>query len=154
MAALSLHLSAIYCQTKPMVSCHFLYYLTCLQSPRIVKIYSNLPAMWLTYCRGEHSPARMTAALSTHSADPAPISFSSHFYTAALNQRARRGRRRRGESSSEWKWPLWKRPWKMGRPPVYFHWRQGHQKSSALLQQRILMIPWRLEQRAGALTSL
>lgn len=43
--------------------------------------------MWLIYCRGDHSQVRMTAMLSTLSPDLAPISSSSHFYMAALNQR-------------------------------------------------------------------
>lgn len=90
MAPFSRNLSAIHWQTKPMVTCHFLYYLVC-----IAKIYSNLPAMWLTYCRGEHSQARMTAMLSALSADPAPISSSSHFYPAALNQREREEKKKK-----------------------------------------------------------
>lgn len=85
-----------------MVTCHFLYYLVCQQSPSIVQIYSDLPAVWLSYCRGERSQKEMTAAAWAPGADPAPISSSSHFYTTALNQIGReeeRASERQGEES-------------------------------------------------------
>lgn len=53
---------------------------------------------------------------TTLSPDPAPISCSSRFYMAALRESG--GDEEERESSSEWKWPLWNGPWKMGRPPV------------------------------------
>lgn len=79
--------------------------------------------------------------LSTLSPDLAPISSSSHFYMAALNQGESGGDEDEGSHPPDGNGHFETDPEKMGRSPVKSHWRRGHQKSSALLQQRILMIP-------------
>lgn len=107
----------------------------------------------------------MTAAAWALGADPAPVSSSSHFYTTALNQigreeeRARERERATGGGEGYSSHPqdgngYFKRSPENGPSPSAAPSRRGHQKSAAPLQQRILMIPWRLERAAGALTSL
>lgn len=115
MAPIPRHLSAIYCQTKPAVSCHLLNQIVCRWSPSFVKIYCNLPAVWLTYCLGEDSQARMTATLSMRGA-LTPLQFSSDLISTRLHSTTKRRERKeqQRESSSEWKWPLRKRTWKNG----------------------------------------
>lgn len=89
----------------------------------------------------------MTETASTLSTDPAPISSSSNFYMAALNQR--KEEKKKGGVILSMEIATLKEALENGLPPSVVSLETG---ASKVLQQWMLMIPWHLE-RGGARAS-